>query len=183
MSLSLSGSVRTCKVDQGWADRTQSARFQDPSLMVCPNWKGTDLTGRPVSYDSFYTKSAGCNLSADRVLVENYLRPQYMTYISLDARGFHNDELEYGDENLCKGDPANLECYESLLRRRDLDQTTIKTGNFGVNPSAANITARCPSFTYEVAQDLSQKTNASRQAQAMEHYYRGNRKLAQSGNH
>lgn len=180
--MSLSGSVKTCKTDQAWAPRSESARVLDPNLMVCPVWKGTDLTGRPVSYDSFMTKTAGCNLSADRVLVENFLRPQYMTYISLDARGFHNDTLEYGDENLCAKDKSNYECYEANLRTKDLSQIPIKTGNFNVNPSGANITARCPTFPYQVAQDLADENQKSRQKQSIQHYKTGNDKRAASGN-
>ena len=32
--LSLTGSLRTCKVDQGWASRIQSDRFENPELLV-----------------------------------------------------------------------------------------------------------------------------------------------------
>ena len=64
--LSLNKSVRTCKVDTGYANKIQSARFQETDLMVCPNWQGTDLTGRFVHPDSFVTKTAGCNLPMDR---------------------------------------------------------------------------------------------------------------------
>ena len=35
--ISLNGSLRTCKVEQGWANRIQSARFQDAEQMMCPN--------------------------------------------------------------------------------------------------------------------------------------------------
>lgn len=178
--LSLTGSVKTCKVDQGWADRIQSDRFQNPSLMLCPNWKGVDLTNRPVSYDSFYTKSAGCNLASDRVTVENYLRPQYMTYINLDARGFHDDSVETGVEQC--NDPTNLECYQAGLRTLDVfENTPVKTGNFGENPSGANITARCPTYKLELSEDLAKQNTASRQRQATEHYFKGSQYNQQAG--
>lgn len=87
-SISLEASLRTCKVDTGWANKVESDRFLNPSLMVCPTWNGRDLTGRQVCPDSFYTKRAGCNSATDRVVVENNVsRPQYMEYINLNAAG------------------------------------------------------------------------------------------------
>ena len=87
MSISLNGSLRTCKVNTGWADKIQSDRFENPNLMSCPVWSGRDLTGRLVCENSFMTKTAGCDSASDRVLVENAQRPQYMTYVQLDAEG------------------------------------------------------------------------------------------------
>ena len=87
MSISLEASIRTCKVDQGWASRVESDRFLNPNLMVCPTWNGVDQYGRFVQPDSFYTKNGGCNSASDRVLVENALRPMYAEYVTLDAKG------------------------------------------------------------------------------------------------
>ena len=81
-SISLEGSIRTCKVDTGYANKVESDRFLNPENMVCPIWNGVDLTGRRVCPDSFYTKSAGCNSAEDRVVVENNLRPQYAEYVN-----------------------------------------------------------------------------------------------------
>lgn len=91
MSISLQGSLKTCKVDTSWAERLRSDRFENPDNMMCPVWSGRDLTGRPVSADSFYTKLEGCNTPLDRVAVENTLRPQYMEAVTTDAYGFRSD--------------------------------------------------------------------------------------------
>ena len=99
--LSLQSSIRTCKVDAGWANKIQSDRFENPDRMECPVWSGRDLTGRPVCVDSFYTKTAGCNTPLDRVDVENALRPQYMEYVNLDAYGFRSDMYDENTES-CK---------------------------------------------------------------------------------
>lgn len=87
MSISLEASIRTCKVDQGWASRVESDRFLNPNLMVCPTWNGVDQYGRFVQPDSYFTKNAGCQSAEDRVLVENALRPMYAEYVTLDASG------------------------------------------------------------------------------------------------
>jgi len=91
MSISLQGSLKTCKVDTSWAERLRSDRFENPDNMMCPVWNGRDLTGRPVSADSFYTKLEGCNTPLDRVAVENTLRPQYMEAVTTDAYGFRSN--------------------------------------------------------------------------------------------
>ena len=149
--ISLNGSLRTCKVEQGWASRIQSARFQDAEQMMCPNWQGQDNLGRFVHPDSFYTKVEGCSLPMDRVLVENYLRPMYMTYINLDASGYKADL--YGNEGCTPADTAtNMECYEADLRSNQLNQYHKISGNFGLNPSGANLTIRCPTNTYTLGQ-------------------------------
>ena len=83
--ISLEAATRTCKVDTASAARLESDRFLNPVNVVCPNWTGKDLAGRQVSADSFYTKRAGCNSAADRVIVENALRPQYSEFINLDV--------------------------------------------------------------------------------------------------
>ena len=83
--ISLEAATRTCKVDTASAARLESDRFLNPHNVVCPNWTGKDLAGRQVSADSFYTKRAGCNSAADRVIVENMLRPQYSEFINLDV--------------------------------------------------------------------------------------------------
>lgn len=87
MSLSLLSSINTCKVNTSYADKLQSDRYENPENMTCFVWNGLDNYGRPVSADSYYTKAAGCNDALDRVVVENFQRPRYMEYVSLDARG------------------------------------------------------------------------------------------------
>ena len=144
--ISLNKSVRTCKVDTGYANKIQSARFQETDLMVCHNWQGIDTPGRYVHPDSFYTKTAGCNLPMDRVAVENYLRPTYMTYINLDASGYKADL--YGES--CTDKDTNMECYEAYVRDFQLDQLRKINPHFS-NPNGANITVRRESFPYEKA--------------------------------
>jgi hypothetical protein len=85
---SLEAAVRTCKVDTAYANKVQSDRFLNPSNVVCPIWRGVDLTGREVCNNSFYTKTAGCNSSNDRICIENDLRPKYSEYVTLDAAGW-----------------------------------------------------------------------------------------------
>ena len=86
-NLSLQKSIRTCKVNTGWANRIESDRFLNSSNLLCPSWTGYDLAGRRVCADSFNTKSPGCNSSTDRIVVENNLRPDYVSYIALNAAG------------------------------------------------------------------------------------------------
>lgn len=120
MSISLEASLRTCKVDTGWASKVQSDRFLNPSLMVCPTWNGIDSAGRPVCADSFMTKRAGCNSAEDRVVVENNVsRPQYMEYINLNAQGIAGNI--YG--NSPQGNSA-------IQARRQQEVNTV-TGQFG----------------------------------------------------
>ena len=86
--ISLQGSLQTCKVNTGYANKIQSDRFENPDNLLCPIWNGKDNFGRVVCYDSYVTKSAGCSSALDRVVVENVLRPQYIEYVALDASGF-----------------------------------------------------------------------------------------------
>lgn len=91
-NISLQGSIRTCKVDQGWASRVESDRFFNPELAICPVWTGVDNLGRPVNPFSFNTKNAGCNSASDLVSIENDQRPRYVEYVTLDAKGYLNEE-------------------------------------------------------------------------------------------
>ncbi len=86
----LESSIRTCKVDTGYAARILSDRFLNPKNLVCPVWNGLDSAGRVVCPDSFYTKRAGCNSAEDRIGVENNQRPQYMQYISDSMNNSYN---------------------------------------------------------------------------------------------
>jgi len=156
--LSLNGSLRTCKVDQGWASRIQSDRFENPELLVCPVWTGYDNANRPVCVDSFYTKSPGCNSPLDRVQVENYLRPQYMEYINLDAEGFRqNYDIKESyqaskDVPSCRNANTNMDCYNAGVRTNGLEQLPRITGNFGINPSGSQVYPRCGSYPMQRAE-------------------------------
>lgn len=105
MSISLLGSINVCKVNTGYADKIQSDRFENPDVMTCPLWNGQDSFGRFVHPDSFYTKNGGCNSADDRVSVENFLRPQYMEYVALDAAGFRSPNM-FGNPNMGDNKPV-----------------------------------------------------------------------------
>ncbi len=70
------------KVRSGFASAAASQRVLDANAMLCTSWGGTDVTGRYVTPDSYNTKAPGCNSAADRLVVENGMRPNYTAYIS-----------------------------------------------------------------------------------------------------
>lgn len=186
--ISLNGSLRTCKVDQGWASRIQSDRFENPDLMVCPVWSGYDLTNRAVCVDSFYTKSPGCNSPLDRVNVENYLRPQYMEYINLDAEGFRQNQSikngrPYPGVEQANDTNENMDAYNAGVRTIGLQQLPKITGNFGQSPSGAEVWPRCNSYPYDRA--LNQEATVAekyRQLQAVQHATQSQSYRKMSGN-
>ena len=94
-NISLQKSLRTCRVDTGWADKMQSDRFLNSCQMVCPTWNGMDQYGRFVCQDSFTTESYGCRSAIDRINVENYQRPQYFEYVNLDGFGVQGNLTNY----------------------------------------------------------------------------------------
>lgn len=134
-NVSLQGSIRGCRVDSGWASRIQSDRFENPSLMMCPVWNGSDTYGRQVCPDSYNTKNAGCNSPADRVYVENVLRPQYIEYITLDAQGYTGNMFE----------------EDSAQRATDIYNLRKVTGSTGVN-YGSKIQSTCSNYGYDDAQ-------------------------------
>lgn len=149
--ISLIGTLRTCKVDQGWASRIQSDRFENPLLMVCPVWTGFDSTNRAVCMDSYYTKSPGCNSPLDRVDVENALRPKYMEYINLDAEGFQaNQDIRQSRQSSatesCTDSATNMDCYQSGVRRINLNEFPKISGNFGLAPNGAQVYPTCEKY-------------------------------------
>jgi len=127
-SLSLEASLRTCKVETGWANKVQSDRFLNPNNMLCPLWNGVDNAGRDICPQSFVTKSAGCNSASDRVVVENHLRPNYTEYVTLSAGGIAGPNTK----------PS------ALVRTNGLNQVHNLTGQFGLNTEfGAEIHPRC----------------------------------------
>lgn len=134
--LSLEGSLRTCKVDTGWASKLASDRFLNPNNMLCPPWNEMDTAGRPACWDSYYTKTPGCNSSADRVVVENALRPQYIEYVNLDAEGirggFQCDNNQINPDTVC--------------HQNTIDNTHRQTGQFGLQTGfSQNVYPNCMS--------------------------------------
>lgn len=105
--ISLQGSLKTCKPNTGWAASLQSKRFEDPESMVCIPWNGKDNVGRSAYVDSWKTKTAGCNTPADRINVENKLRPQYMEMVSTDAYGFRSDLYNGNKSPHCQPKPPS----------------------------------------------------------------------------
>jgi hypothetical protein len=116
MSISLNSSIRTCRFDQGWASRLESDRFLNPENVLCPRWCGTDIVGREVCPYSWNNKAPGCNSAEDRVLVENMQRPQYMEYVTLDARGI----------------TGNLYSDKAYEAQKGLKEISSRSGNFGI---------------------------------------------------
>ena len=160
-TISLEGSIRTCKVDTAYGNRVQSDRFLNPNLMVCPIWSGSDNTGRAVSPDSFYTKSAGCNSAEDRVVVENSVtRPQYMEYINLNAAGI--DASIYGNTM-----PWNAVGETT----KQLQNVNNITGNFGLQ-FGADVYPKCGTYPYNdaMAQEAQQRRQLQAAQGAMETY-------------
>lgn len=136
-NISLEGSIRTCKVDTSWANKLESDRFLNPNLMVCPPWNGHDTTGRPVCWDSFYTKTPGCNSASDRVVVENSLRPQYIEYVNLDAAGIRGGQ-QCNNQNQINPDTV---CHQNTL-----NAVHNQTGQFGLQTGfSQNIFPNCMS--------------------------------------
>jgi hypothetical protein len=166
-SISLLGSIQTCKVDTGWANKIQSARFQDPQLMMCPVWNGFNTKGQQVCADSFYTKREGCNSPADRVLVENALRPQYAEYINLDAQGFQSDAI-YANNM----DWANVGAQQASVNR--IDSTTP---NFGLQ-FGHNTLQRCAP---QYSQAMAQMGYAQRNQQQLQEGFLNNKMRRYSG--
>jgi hypothetical protein len=135
-NISLEGSIRTCKVDTAWANKLESDRFLNPSLMLCPPWKGHDTSGRPVCPDSFYTKTPGCNSASDRVTVENGLRPQYIEYVNLDAAGIRGGQH-------CGNNQVNP---DTVCHQKVVDATHQQTGQFGLQTGfSQNVFPNCMS--------------------------------------
>jgi hypothetical protein len=136
MNISLEGSIRTCKVDPAWANKLESDRFLNPSNMVCIPWNNHDTAGRPSCADAYNTKTPGCNSSADRVNVENSLRPQYFEYVTLNAQG-----LDGGSE--CA--PQNVH-GDAMCNRNAMQYAHNQTGSFGLqNSFNQNIYPNCSS--------------------------------------
>ena len=142
MSISLSKTIRTCKVDTSLDANMQSDRFLNSDNMICPRWLNQDITGRQVCADSWYTKSAGCNSAEDRVLVENTVsRPLYSDLISLNMQGVTGDI--YGQQ-----DESSIE--EEQLANQFSKSRGQYTGNYGIQWRANNV-PQCGLNQYENA--------------------------------
>lgn len=160
-NISLEGSIRTCKIDAGYADRVYSDRFLNPNNMVCSVWNGYDSVGRPVCPDTFMTKSIGCNSAQDRIFVENYQRPRYMEYVNLSAAGIDGDI--YGD------DTNGMTQWDEMKAISDLRKIDSMTGNFGMQ-FGSSVYPNCGINQY--ARAMAQTEEAQRKYSALSNGYR-----------
>lgn len=171
MSISLDASIRTCKVETGEAARIQSDRFQNPNLMICPTWTGYNIKGQSVCADSFYTKSAGCNSSSDRVDVENFLRPQYADLITLNMNGLDGDIYS----------KSNVNSYVNAKGAQQFDNIrNTLTGNYGLQWRANNKYTACTNNAYSRA--MSEVAQSNRVAAQFNNGFRAYNNRSCSGN-
>ena len=155
-NISLEGSIRTCRLDSGWANKLYSDRFLNPSNMLCAPWNGVDTSGRPVCADSYKTKTPGCNSASDRVVVENALRPQYIEYVTLNAEGIE------GGQGCGRHSAANP---DSVCHQTQLPQTHKYTGQFGLNTGfSQNVIPNCPTCR-NIPDRMAYQSNSMRQKQ------------------
>jgi len=171
MSISLDASIRTCKVQTGEASRIQSDRFQNPNLMVCPTWLGQNLKGQQVCVDSFNTKTGGCNSALDRVSVENFLRPNYSSYVTLNTQAIDGDI--YGESNVSACENANA------AQQFDNSRNMI-TGNYGLQWRANNKYTGCTNNAYSRA--MAQVAHSNRAAAHANNGMKANDNRSCSGN-
>jgi hypothetical protein len=159
-SISLTSSVRSCKIDTAWAPRIESDRFLNPDNMVCPVWNGFDTAGRSVCPDSFYTKRRGCNSAEDRVIVENNQRPQYAEYITLSAAGINADIYSPQDVQGYDQNKDMMNWNREVKRTIDNNEMQEDNPHFGVQFGAhalGSCNSAC-SQPYETA--MAQERNA-----------------------
>lgn len=138
-SLSLTKSIRSCKVETGKAEQIQTDRLFNPHNAVCIPWDGTDSANRKVCLDSQYTKAPACNSAMDRVVVENALRPQYSANINLNTEGIDSDIY------------TNNDTWNDAGRANKwLDERNLLTGNFGLQYKS-DVRPDCTIGAYEHA--------------------------------
>ena len=149
--------------NMGVSEQLAGYRTLYPDAMMCPLWTGTDLAGRPVCEDSFYTKRAGCNSALDRIKVEDSLRPRYAEFL-LDARGIEGAGADYGDNQF-----SNVVTIENTLVKNRRDLIGVQNGNFGVvTPSQYQIGLSGPynEMASNGFQNVAQVMSADQSAQA-----------------
>lgn len=158
-NLSLESSIRTCKIDPGYADKVFSDRFLNPCNMMCPIWNGYDSAGRPACPDTYNTKRAGCNSAEDRIHVENYQRPQYMEYVNLSTGGIAGNF--YGKPS-CRD---TMTQWNVMKGNSELSDIHNITGNFG-NSFASTVYPSCGVNQYRRA--MAQNAETLRRYTAMD---------------
>lgn len=164
----VSGQIR----NMGVSEQLAGYRTLYPDAMMCPMWTGTDLAGRPVCENSFYTKRAGCNSALDRIKVEDSLRPRYAEFL-LDARGIEGAGADYGDNQF-----SSVVSIENALVKNRRDLIGVQNGNFGVvTPSQYQIGLSGPynEMASNGFQNVAQVMSADQMAQSAQ-----NRRNAQN---
>jgi len=137
---SLGAALRTPKVIGDYAPNAQSERSQDVNYTILPKFNGQDNNGRPVSYNSTVTLTAGMSPLA-RIFVENGHRPGYAVYLNAsgidqggaytnlgsfggyDTGGVYKDEAfkKYGSYSVCAiHDKGPIVEQESEQRRSNI---------------------------------------------------------------
>jgi len=174
-SVSLQAALQTCRFNNANANRIQSARWQDPALMLCPIWNNVDSAGRKVCADSFMTKSYGCNSALDRVKVENNQRPNYIEYVNLSALGIQGPN--YAGVNGAHV-PANNWPHQAAGANVQTRKNALNhTGQFGQQFS--ELRTDCANFPDQRAYAEQQKRN--RQGQSANMGYQGHQYRENSG--
>lgn len=158
-NVSLESSIRTCKVDTGYANRVQSDRFLNPNNNICLQANMFDSAGRPSCYNSLYTKAPGCNSAEDRIAVENMLRPRYSEYVS---RGM--DGLQYG------GLPHSSLRWDDMKAQNDFKcDYSQRSGDFGFQMSSKVYPSCGRMMAYE--RGMAQEAQTGRQYDALNSAY------------
>jgi len=187
MSVQLTGAVRTCYPDSGWATKWYGEHYLNPLEMACYVPTGADITGRFACLDSLYTKAPGCNSALDRVYVENAQRPQYMEYINLDAAGFKNDGTEFEtvpDASYFEGQgnpSVNKHAYDAAVSKVDKSFLGMFPAWNRETYGATN--ARGSNFNYEISQGQEDRVKKYILTghEAETHQHNANRAAVQAG--
>lgn len=159
---SLQGSVKTCSVNDGLAANLQSQRILNSTNMVCPLFKGTDDVGRPVCPDSYNLSAAGCQNPLNRVSVENFQRPKYFNYVTLDSAGVNSGGL-YADRKYNSD-------FINAKNKEQLDYSANNhAGNFGLDYGAHLRYDNCGVNAYSRA--MQQVAEQNRQDQVVHEAY------------
>tara|TARA_Y100001970_G_C13456618_1_gene473030 strand:+ start:106 stop:510 length:405 start_codon:yes stop_codon:yes gene_type:complete len=116
---SLRSALNGRKVNTGAANRDESDRFQNKDLMLCPVWHNHDNMGRVIKDHSHTTKTRGCNLSSDRVTVENELRLNYVNEFSLSDYGVTGEI--FNRKNM-----EPLTTYDTAIYNKNMRDETLR---------------------------------------------------------
>lgn len=160
-NISLTSSLNICRVGSGEAPRIASDRYLNPRNMLCPVWNGYNLKGQQVCPDSFYTKSPGCNSPLDRIIVESNLRPDYISFVTLNMAGVKGEIF---------GNPS----ARSQVNAREAMLQTIATTSPGFGQEwngYVRSSGACGINAYEKA--MAQEAQTQRQQAALGNYASG----------